>query len=67
MLALLNDVPILNHPIFRIVLGAALVALGLTVLHLNIIITAVGALILVMGIVRGVNTLTGRTSKGQLR
>jgi uncharacterized membrane protein HdeD (DUF308 family) len=65
MFALLKDVPVVNHPVFRIVLGAALVAAGL-ILH-AIIIAAVAALLLVMGVVRGVSALTGRTRKGQLR
>jgi hypothetical protein len=67
MLALLRDVPVISHPVFRIVLGAALVAVGLLVLRHNYVITAVGALILVMGLVRGVSTLTGRAAKGQPR
>jgi hypothetical protein len=65
MLALLKDVPVINHPAFRIVLGAALVALGLAVLHHNVIIVAVGAFILIMGLVRGFRILAGRTQKGQ--
>jgi hypothetical protein len=65
MLALLKDVPIINHPVFRIVLGAALVAVGLTVLHHSLILIAVGAFLLVMGLVRGVSGLTGHTQKGQ--
>jgi uncharacterized membrane protein HdeD (DUF308 family) len=67
MFALLKDVPVVNHPVVRIVLGAGLVAVGLLVFHHNIIITAVGALLLVMGVVRGVSALAGRTQKGQLR
>jgi hypothetical protein len=67
MLALLRDVPVIGHPVFRIVLGAALVAVGLLVLHHNYVITAVGALILIMGLVRGISTLTGRTPKDQPR
>ena len=67
MFALMKDVPVINHPVFRIVLGAALAAVGLLALHHNIIITAVGALLLVMGVVRGVSALTGHTQKGQLR
>ncbi len=67
MLALLKDVPVINHPVFRIVLGAALIAVGLAVLHDSIIIIAIGALILIMGIVRGVSVLTGRTQKGEVR
>jgi uncharacterized membrane protein HdeD (DUF308 family) len=67
MFALLKDVPVVNHPVFRIVLGAALVAVGLVVLHHDVIITAVGALLLIMGLVRGVSALTGQTQKGQPR
>jgi uncharacterized membrane protein HdeD (DUF308 family) len=67
MFMLLKDVPVIGHPVFRIVLGAALVAVGLTVLHHNIIITAVGAFLLIMGIARGAVALTGRTQNGQLR
>ena len=52
---------------FRIVLGAALAAAGLVVLHHNVIITAVGALVLIMGLVRGVSALTGHARKGQPR
>jgi uncharacterized membrane protein HdeD (DUF308 family) len=65
MLALLKDVPVINHPGFRIVLGAALIALGLA-LH-AVIADAIGALLLVMGVVRGVAALTSHTQKGQLR
>jgi hypothetical protein len=67
MLGLLKDVPVINHPVFRIVLGAALIAVGLAVLHDSIILIAVGALILIMGLARGVRSLTGRRYKGQLR
>jgi hypothetical protein len=67
MFVLLKDVPVVNHPVFRIVLGAALAAVGLVVLHHNVIITAVGALVLIMGLVRGVGALTGHAQKGQLR
>lgn len=67
MFVLLKDVPVVNHPVFRIVLGAALAAVGLAVLHHNVIITAVGALVLIMGLVRGVSALTGHAQKGQLR
>jgi protein-S-isoprenylcysteine O-methyltransferase Ste14 len=65
MLALLKDVPVINHPVFRIVLGAALVAVGLTVLHHSLILLTVGAFLLVMGLVRGISGLTGHTQKGQ--
>jgi uncharacterized membrane protein HdeD (DUF308 family) len=67
MLALLKDVPVINHPLFRIVLGAALVAVGLLVMHRDVIIIAVGALILVMGMVRGVSALTGHGQKEESR
>jgi hypothetical protein len=67
MLALLRDVPVINHPVFRIVLGAALIALGLAALHHSLIITAIGVLILIMGLVRGIAVLTGHAQKGQLR
>ena len=65
MLALLKDVPVINHPVFRIVLGAALIALGLAVLHHSLVIIAVGAFLLVMGLVRGAGSLPGHTQKGQ--
>ena len=67
MFALLNGVPVINNPVFRIVLGAALIAVALAVLHHSIILIAVGALLLIMGFVRGVSHLTSRTQKGQLR
>jgi uncharacterized membrane protein HdeD (DUF308 family) len=67
MLALLKDVPVINHPLFRIVLGAALVAVGLVVMHHDIILTAVGALILIMGLVRGLSALTRHARKEQPR
>jgi hypothetical protein len=62
MFALLKDVPVVNSPVFRIALGVALVAAGLAV-H-QIVIAAVGGLILVMGIIAGVSALTGHTQKG---
>ena len=65
LFALLKDVPVINHPVFRIVFGAALIASGLA-FHL-IFVTAIGGLLLVMGVVRGVAALTGHTQKGQLR
>ncbi|HEY3956745.1 MAG TPA: hypothetical protein VGM53_25520 [Streptosporangiaceae bacterium] len=67
MFALLKDVPVVNHPVFRIVLGAALVAVGLAVLHDSVILIAIGALILIMGLVRGARGLTAHTQKEQLR
>jgi len=67
MFVLLKDVPVVNHPVFRIALGAALAAVGLVVLHHNVIITAVGALVLIMGLVRGLSALTGHVQNGQLR
>jgi hypothetical protein len=66
MLALLKDVPVINHPVFRIVLGAALIAVGIAVLHDSIVLIAIGALLLIMGLARGARVLTGRTEKGQL-
>jgi hypothetical protein len=65
MFMLMKDVPVIGHPVFRIVLGAALVAAGLA-LHHNIIVIAVGGLLLVMGVARGVSALAGHTQKGQL-
>jgi hypothetical protein len=67
MFALLKDVPVMNHPVFRIVLGAALIALAVALLHDSIILIAIGALILVMGLVHATRALTARTSKGQPR
>ena len=67
MFALLKDVPVINQPVFRIVLGAALIAAGVAVLHDIVILVAVGALILIMGLVRGALALTAHTQKGQLR
>jgi hypothetical protein len=65
MFWLLNDVPVIGNPIFRILLGAVLIAVAVLFLHSSILLIAVGALILVMGIVRGVQTLTGHAQKGQ--
>ncbi len=67
MFALLKDVPVINHPVLRIVLGAALIAVGVAVLHDSIILIAVGALILIAGLVRGARALTARSRKGELR
>jgi hypothetical protein len=67
MLALLKDVPVINHPVFRIVLGAALIVVGLVVLHHSVILIAIGALLVIMGLLRGYRVLTGRTEKGQLQ
>jgi hypothetical protein len=69
MFALLKDVPVINHPVFRIVLGTALIAAGVAVLHDDVIILAIGALILIMGLVRGARAMTAHahTPKGQLR
>jgi hypothetical protein len=64
---MLKDVPVVNHPVFRIVLGAALVAAGVTLLHDSVILIAVGALILIMGLIRGTRALTAHAQKGQLR
>jgi hypothetical protein len=60
MFALLKDVPVINHPVFRILLGAALIALAMAVLHHDIILIAIGALILIMGLVHGTRALTAR-------
>jgi hypothetical protein len=62
MFALLRNVPGMNHPVVRIVIGIAVLAAALAV-H-NVIIGAVGALILVMGVVRGAGAITGRTPRG---
>jgi hypothetical protein len=67
VLALLKDVPVINHPVFRILLGAALLVVGLLVLHHGIILIVIGGLLVVMGLVRGFRVLTGRTQKGQPR
>jgi hypothetical protein len=67
MLALLKDVPVINHPVFRIVLGALLIAIAVAVLHDSLILIALGALILIMGLVRGTRALTAHSQKGQLR
>jgi hypothetical protein len=66
MFVLLKDVPVINHPVFRIVLGAALIALAVAVLHHNIILIAIGVLILIMGLARGTRALTAHPQKGQL-
>ena len=62
LFALLKDVPVIGHPVFRIVLGAALVAAGVA-LHL-IGLAVVGGLLLVLGAARGVAALTGHAKKG---
>jgi hypothetical protein len=67
MFALLKDVPVINNPVFRIVLGAALIAIAVALLHDNIILIAIGALILIMGLVHGFRSLTTRTQNGELR
>jgi uncharacterized membrane protein HdeD (DUF308 family) len=67
MFALLKDVPVINHPVFRIVLGVALITVAVAVLHDSVILITVGALLLIMGVVRGVTALTGRAQKGQPR
>jgi hypothetical protein len=67
MFALLKDVPVIGHPVFRVLLGAALIAVAVAVLHHDIILIAIGALILIMGLVHGTRALTRRTQKGQLR
>ena len=67
MFALLKDVPVINHPVFRIVLGAALIAIAVALLHDSIILIAVGAFILIMGLVRGYHDLANRTQNGEAR
>jgi hypothetical protein len=67
MLALLNGVPVINNPVFRIVLGVALIVIAVTLLHNSIILIAIGALILVMGLVRGYRSLTGHNQKEETR
>jgi hypothetical protein len=67
MFALLKDVPVINHPVFRILLGAALIAVAVAVLHDEIILIAIGALILIMGLVHGTRALTAHAQKGQPR
>jgi uncharacterized membrane protein HdeD (DUF308 family) len=67
MLVLLKDVPVINHPVFRIVLGLAIIAAGVTVLHRDIIALAIGAFILLSGLVQGTRALTSRPQKGQPR
>jgi len=63
MFALLKDVPVINHPVLRILLGAALIAVAVAVLHHNIILIAIGALILIMGLIRGTRVLRARTKE----
>jgi hypothetical protein len=46
------------------VLGAALIAAGVAVLHDAIIVIAAGALLVVMGIGRGYSALSHRTQNG---
>jgi hypothetical protein len=47
MFALLKNVPIVNHPVFRVLLGALIAAVGL-MLH-QVIAAAAGGLLIVMG------------------
>jgi len=63
----LKGVQVVNDPAFRIVPGAAPAAARLAVLHHDVIITAAGALVLIMGLVRGVSALAGHAQKGHLR
>jgi hypothetical protein len=63
MFALLNGVPVINNPVFRIVLGAALIVIAVALLHSEIILIAIGAFILVMGLVRGYQVLTGHNKE----
>lgn len=67
MLALLNGVPVINNPVFRIVLGAALIVIAVALLHDSIILIAIGALILIMGLVRGYRSLTGHNQEEEAR
>jgi hypothetical protein len=63
MFALLNGVPVVNNPVFRIVLGAALIVVAVALLHSDIILIAIGAFILLMGLVRGYRNLTGHNKE----
>ena len=63
MFALLNGVPVLNNPVFRIVLGAALIVIAVALLHSDIILIAIGAFILLMGLVRGYRNLSGHNKE----
>jgi hypothetical protein len=65
MLALLKDVPVINHPVFRLVVGAALIAVGLVLNH--IIITVAGALLVLLGLARAYHLLTTHHQKGQVQ
>ncbi len=67
MLALLNGVPVINNPVFRIVLGVALIVIAVALLHDSIILIAIGALILIMGLVRGYRSLTGHNQEEEAR
>jgi hypothetical protein len=67
MLALLNGVPVINNPVFRIVLGIALIVIAVALLHDSIILIAIGALILIMGLVRGYRSLTGHNQEEEAR
>jgi hypothetical protein len=67
MFALLNGVPVINNPVFRIVLGAALIVIAVALLHDSIILIAIGAFILLMGLVRGYQVLTGRNKEEEAR
>jgi Protein of unknown function (DUF2892) len=63
MFALLNGVPVINNPVFRIVLGAALIVIAVALLHSEIILIAIGAFILLMGLVRAYQVLTGHNKE----
>jgi hypothetical protein len=63
MFALLNGVPVINNPVFRIVLGAALIVIAVALLHSDIILIAIGAFILLMGLVRAYQVLTGHNKE----
>jgi Flp pilus assembly protein TadB len=67
MFALLNGVPVVNNPVFRIVLGIALIVIAVALLHDSIILIAIGALILIMGLVRGYRSLTRHNQEEEVR
>jgi Flp pilus assembly protein TadB len=67
MFALLNGVPVISNPVFRIVLGAALIVIAVALLHDSIILIAIGALILIMGLVRGYRSLTRHNQEEEAR
>jgi hypothetical protein len=64
MLALFKDIPVISNPVFRIVLGAAIVVVGLVILHNSVVVIAAGALVLLTGLASGFTGLTGHSEKG---